>query len=78
MTRAKGLSHHRPRLTPDDVVLGTLYTTAAITGRHRDQVARYCQPVACDVGSRLALYDVLAAHDTLKAIPRRVALTATA
>lgn len=68
--RLVGFAHHKPKLI-DNVMLGTDRAVAVFAGRHRRQVARYCEPVACDVASRLELYDVYAELDKLQAIPRR-------
>lgn len=68
--RLIGLKHHKPRMI-GDLILATELAVAAVTNRHRRTVVRYCEPIACDVMSRLPLYDVDEAASTLKAVARR-------
>lgn len=54
------------------LLLGSREATAAYSARHANTVRRYCQPVACDVGTRAFLYDLDACAAQLRAL-RRVA-----
>lgn len=69
--RTTNLAHHRPRLTPDGVLLATALAVAAMTARHRSIVDRKCRPIACDVASMLPLYDADTAAAELGKLPRR-------
>lgn len=66
------MAHHQPRIV-GDLMLGTRWTAAALTGRRVHMVSRHCQPIACDVATRQPLYDLDLAHDTLRLVRRRVA-----
>lgn len=55
------------------LMLGSRAAAAAYAHRHPNLVRRHCEPVACDVRTHAALYDLTAACDTLKALGRRVA-----
>lgn len=52
-------------------MLASRTTTAVLVNRHTNVVARYCQPVACDVRTKTELYDVDEANRILSALPRR-------
>lgn len=39
-------------------LLGSRAAAAALASRHVNSVRRYCEPVACDVGTRALLYDL--------------------
>lgn len=68
----------RPRKHPivrhgSDVSLGTRQAAAALTNWHPDMVRRRCEPVACDVLSRVPLYDLEAVTAVARSTSRRVA-----
>lgn len=69
----EALSHHLPRRTADGRALATRQGAAVLVGRHPDLVSRHCEPVACDAGTGLPLYD-LAAVEAALAQRRRVAV----
>lgn len=65
-------AHHRPRLA-GDLMLATRVATATLLRRHPDQISRHAAPVACDVATRQALYDVDEAARIVSPRRRRVA-----
>lgn len=65
-------AHPLPRIEgSDQVMLATRMATGVLTNRNAEQVARYGQPVACDVATHLALYDVDALVAALLTVARR-------
>jgi hypothetical protein len=50
--------------------LGSRAAVARFAGRHANTVARYCVPVACDIGTRAYLYDLDQCVDQLRATGR--------
>ena len=54
-----------------DTIIGDSWSIAQMLYRHRAQVARICVPIACDMRSRIFLYDLDAAEDALRDTPRR-------
>jgi hypothetical protein len=71
MTRFN-VDHHRPRLE-GDLHLGTRLAAAVLSERHPDQISRHVEPIACDVETRLALYDLAEVEAAVSALKRRVA-----
>jgi hypothetical protein len=53
----KPTGYTKPRLH-GRTLLGSRAAAAAFAGRHVNSVRRYCEPVACDVGTRALLYDL--------------------
>lgn len=70
MSHPSVIEHHKPRLI-GPVMLGTRLTAAVLIERHPDQVRRRCRPVACDVSTRAALYDLDEAARIFADTPRR-------
>lgn len=66
------MSVHRPRLI-GELLLGTRHAASVLVHRHVDQVRRRCQPVACDVRTKAALYDLDDVAAQFADVPRRVA-----
>lgn len=62
--------HPLPRIE-NGLMLGTRQALGALTNRHVKQVSEVCQPVACDLRTRLPLYDLVACDTVLASIPRR-------
>lgn len=66
---------HRPRLA-GPLMLGTRQVAAVLTARHPDLVRRRCRPVACDVRTRIPLYDLDQVAAVFRRTPRRERITA--
>lgn len=49
--------------------LGSRAAVARFANRHVNTVARYCAPIACDVGTRAYLYDLDLCVEQLTARP---------
>lgn len=64
------MATHRPRLV-GDVLIGTRQAAALLVHRHRDQVRRHCRPIACDVATKAALYDLDAVAEAFRDTRRR-------
>ena len=62
--------HHRPRLIGSSM-LGTRKTAAVLIHRHPDQIRRHCEPIACDVPTKAALYDLDEVAERFADTPRR-------
>lgn len=71
--RASDMRQHLPRMAVCGRYLATRIAVAALLNRHPDQVSRHAEPVACDVATRLALYDVDDVEAAVKRLRRRVA-----
>jgi hypothetical protein len=54
-------------------MLATRVAIGAMLHRHPDQVSRHAEPVACDVSTRLDLYDADAVEAAIRSRRRRVA-----
>lgn len=70
------MTHHRPHLAmrlEHGRLLASRQVCAKLAERNVDQVRRHCSPVACDVASRMPLYDPDEAVPVLTALRRRVA-----
>jgi hypothetical protein len=72
MTLGRPRAH--PKIHGDSTgrMVGTRQCVGALANRHPNVVMRRCEPVACDADSRLLLYDVDVALETLADTPKRV------
>jgi len=52
-------------------MLGTRKTAAVLIHRHPDQIRRHCEPIACDVPTKAALYDLDEVAERFADTPRR-------
>ena len=66
------MDHHAPRLA-GGMILCTRSAAAALVERHPSELSRHAQPIACDVKTRLALYDVQTVETIFRRKRRRVA-----
>jgi hypothetical protein len=62
---------HKPRNCGDGTPLVTRQAAAYFLQRHPDQISRHCQPIACDVVSKLPLYSMDEAYQITATLRRR-------
>lgn len=54
-----------------ELLLGSRFAAARFTNRHADDIRHRCKPVACDVVTRAALYDLDAVEQHFASRKRR-------
>lgn len=71
--KASDMRQHVPRMAACGRYLATRVGAATLLNRHPDLVSRHAEPVACDVSSKLALYDLDEVEAAVTTRRRRVA-----
>ena len=65
------MADHRPRRYDGDDSLVTRQAAGYYVQRHPDVISRNCEPVACDVRSRLPLYSLEAVCERVAELRKR-------